>query len=83
MRSMTLHVSITFLFPPAVQVSFYPVSSVEADLRWIPNRHYTGFYPFAKLAFPELLPEWLSRVIVLDADAVLATDIAHLWSQFR
>ncbi len=66
-----------------MEVSLYLYSAVEDDVTWIPNKHYSGIYGLLKLTLPKLLPRWLSKVIVLDTDVTLATDISRLWAEFR
>ena len=36
-----------------------------------------------KLTLPKLLPKWLKKVIVLDTDVTLATDISKLYQHFN
>ncbi|KAK0049586.1 LARGE xylosyl- and glucuronyltransferase 1 [Biomphalaria pfeifferi] len=66
-----------------VQIGFYPADSVKPDISWIPNRHYSGVYGLMKLTLPKTLPSDMNKVIVLDTDVTLATDIAELWKIFR
>lgn len=67
---------------PQVQVSFYSSEDVVKDVSWIPNKHYSGIFGLLKLTLPKILPTSLDRVIVLDTDVVLATDIGRLWQLF-
>uniref|UniRef100_A0A8D8SAD0 Glycosyltransferase-like protein LARGE2 n=1 Tax=Cacopsylla melanoneura TaxID=428564 RepID=A0A8D8SAD0_9HEMI len=67
---------------PQVEVSFYLADSVVDDVSWIPNKHYSGVYGLLKLTLPKVLPETLSKTIVLDTDVIFATDIAQLWQLF-
>ncbi len=64
-------------------VSYYNISSVEDDVSWVPNKHYSGIYGLLKLTLPKVLPISLSKVIVLDTDVTLAADISLLWKHFR
>ena len=78
-------VTENFLFPfqlPQVKVDFYLSESVVNDVGWIPNKHYSGIYGLLKLTLPKILPSKLTKVIVLDTDVVLATDISRLWQLF-
>nr|XP_042705145.1 LARGE xylosyl- and glucuronyltransferase 2 isoform X6 [Chrysemys picta bellii] len=69
------------LFPDAVfQGSEQPLR--EAEVSWIPNKHYSGIYGLMKLTLTKALPSNLSKVIVLDTDITFATDIAELWAVF-
>ncbi|KAL1459095.1 hypothetical protein WDU94_011103 [Cyamophila willieti] len=67
---------------PQVEVSFYLADAVVDDVSWIPNKHYSGVYGLLKLTLPKVLPETLSKTIVLDTDVIFATDIAQLWQLF-
>ena len=46
----------------SVGVSFYPASSVNEDIDWIPNKHYSGIFGLMKLVLPKILPESLHKV---------------------
>uniref|UniRef100_A0AAQ4Q3U7 LARGE xylosyl- and glucuronyltransferase 2 n=1 Tax=Gasterosteus aculeatus aculeatus TaxID=481459 RepID=A0AAQ4Q3U7_GASAC len=59
------------------------VPSVQSEVSWIPNKHYSGIYGLMKLTLTKALPADLSKVIVLDTDITFATDIAELWGIFR
>lgn len=67
---------------PQVRVSFYLSESVVDDVSWVPNKHYSGIYGLLKLTLPKILPQNLHKVIVLDTDVTLATDISKLWKLF-
>ena len=62
----------------SVEVSFYSSDSVTEDVSWVPNKHYSGIYGLLKLTLPKILPESLKKVIVLDTDVTLATDISKV-----
>ena len=65
-----------------VEVIFYLAEESTSDVGWIPNKHYSGVYGLLKLTLPQLLPEWLDKVIVLDCDVTFAADVAELWAIF-
>lgn len=65
-----------------MEVSFYLAEKSTSDVGWIPNKHYSGVYGLLKLTLPQLLPEWLDKVIVLDCDVTFAADVAELWAVF-
>jgi len=67
---------------PHLEVSFYLAEESTSDVGWIPNKHYSGVYGLLKLTLPQLLPEWLDKVIVLDCDVTFAADVAELWAIF-
>ncbi|NWY54271.1 LARG2 glucuronyltransferase, partial [Chionis minor] len=82
---------------PSVHVSFYNADDLKAgtcphllpcrvtlqpEVSWIPNKHYSGIYGLMKLTLTKALPSNLSKVIVLDTDITFATDIAELWAVF-
>ena len=61
-------------------VSFYDLNDVVNQVSWIPNKHYSGVFGLLKLTLPNLLP--VPKVIVLDTDVILTTDISKLWQLF-
>ncbi len=61
-----------------VDVSLYLSDSVVDDVAWVPNKHYSGIYGLLKLTLPKILPSSLQKVIVLDTDVTLATDISKV-----
>lgn len=63
-----------------VNVTFYAAEEWIPKVSWIPNRHYSGVYGLLKLILPEALRE--DRVLVLDTDITLLTDISRLWNIF-
>lgn len=67
---------------PLVTVNFYPTKSLEKDVSWIPNKHYSSLFGLMKLVLHKALPEDLEKVIVLDTDVTFATDILQLWKIF-
>ncbi len=71
-------IKFLFLLFFAVEVSFYSSESVTDDVSWVPNKHYSGIYGLLKLTLPKLLPQSLTKVIVLDTDVTLATDISKV-----
>lgn len=62
---------------------FLLFSSLQSEVSWIPNKHYSGIYGLMKLVLTKTLPASLERVIVLDTDITFATDIAELWAVFH
>lgn len=65
-----------------VEVSFYLTDNLAADVSWVPNKHYSGVFGLMKLTLNKALPQALKKVIVLDTDITVATDIAELWNLF-
>lgn len=49
-------------------------------MSWIPNKHYSGVYGLLKLILPEVLA--VEKVLVLDTDVTVLTDLADLWDIF-
>ncbi|XP_013191389.2 xylosyl- and glucuronyltransferase LARGE1 isoform X2 [Amyelois transitella] len=68
---------------PDVKYTCYNAQKFLPQVSWIPNTHYSGVYGLTKLLFPEILPNSLERVIVLDSDLTFLCDIAELWTLFR
>ena len=66
----------------SVKVSFYDLNTVVEQVEWIPNKHYSGVYGLLKLTLPNILPKWLTKIIVLDTDVILATDVSKV-SEYR
>ncbi len=67
---------------PAVKISFYPATMAKEFVAWIPNSHYSGVFGLMKLTLPSLLPESIQKVIVIDTDVMLMSDILSLWEYF-
>ncbi|CAH8619272.1 unnamed protein product [Schistosoma rodhaini] len=61
---------------------FYSCNNYLADIWWIQSKHPSGVKPFLKLMITEILPLTISKVIVLDIDILLNTDIIELWKYF-
>ena len=67
---------------PDLTVSFYLVQKHIDKVAWIPNKHYSGVYGLLKIIILEILPSYIQKIILLDADLVFGEDIAKLWDQF-
>uniref|UniRef100_A0A6A7FS34 Glycosyltransferase-like protein LARGE1 n=2 Tax=Hirondellea gigas TaxID=1518452 RepID=A0A6A7FS34_9CRUS len=67
---------------PHVKVSFYLTDPLANEVSWVPNKHYSALFGLIKLTLNKALPVTLDRVIMLDTDITVATDIAELWSIF-
>lgn len=68
---------------PAVNFSFYTAENLIDKISWIPNFHYSGVYGLLKLTVPDALPSTIKRIIMLDTDIMLNSDIARLWNFFE
>ncbi|XP_063831751.1 xylosyl- and glucuronyltransferase LARGE1-like [Ostrinia nubilalis] len=68
---------------PDVKYTCYNAQNRLMQVRWIPNSHYSGIYALVKLLFPDILPDTLKQVIVLDSDLTFLCDVAELWTMFR
>ncbi|KPJ18829.1 Glycosyltransferase-like protein LARGE1 [Papilio machaon] len=68
---------------PDVKYTCYNAQNSLSQVRWVPNSHYSGIYALVKLLFPDILPDTLQQVIVLDSDLTFLCDIAELWNMFR
>ena len=64
---------------PSVNYSFYPISEVKKNVSWINS---TEQYSLMKLVLPSLLPSTVDRVIVLDSNIMILSDIQGLWTYF-
>lgn len=68
---------------PAIKVNYHLADAkLRSEVNWVPNKHYSGDYGLMKLILPKILPDTLQKVIVLDTDIALATDIGDLWKLF-
>lgn len=65
-----------------VKISLYSAENSTTEIAWVPNKHYSGVYGLLKLTLPNVLPQWLDKVIVLDCDVMFASDVAELWATF-
>ena len=52
------YIYVSFL----VAVSFYDTASVQAQVEWVPNKHYSGIFGLMKLMLPNVLPKNLTKV---------------------
>lgn len=52
------------------------------DVEWIQTPHYSGVYGLLKLIFPKIIPNYISKIIILDSDVVLNANILELWLLF-
>ena len=67
----------------AVNVSFYDITNHINNVRWVPNSHYSGVYGLMKLVFPNVVPDYIDKIIVLDTDLTFMGDISELWQLFE
>ncbi len=65
---------------PFVNYSFYSIDSVKSSVSWIPNAHYSGIFGLMKLTLPSLLS--IDKVIVMDIDVTIMSNIHNLWKLF-
>ncbi|CAH8602949.1 unnamed protein product [Schistosoma margrebowiei] len=65
-----------------MEYHFYSCGDYLADFWWIQSRHPSGAKPFLKLMIATILPPTINKVIVLDIDILLNTDIIELWNHF-
>ncbi|KAI2804333.1 hypothetical protein RDWZM_007773 [Blomia tropicalis] len=79
---LILHTLFRTWSVPELMVSFYLTDTLQSDVNWIPNKHYSGIYGLMKLILPKVLSEQMDKVIVLDTDITFATDITELWKLF-
>lgn len=65
---------------PQVKVSLHSAEIWIPKVSWIPNKHYSGVYGLLKLIFPDALSQ--DKVLALDTDITVLTDISLLWDEF-
>lgn len=70
------------IFIVAVNVTFYNITETVSDVRWVPNKHYSGIYGLLKLTFPKLVLI-TKKLVVLDTDLTFNGDIFELWQFFK
>ncbi|CAH8674520.1 unnamed protein product [Schistosoma rodhaini] len=68
---------------PNVEYYSYECNRYLDRLQWIVSKHPAGAKPFVKLLLPEILPPYVHKVIVLDLDMILNTNIVELWNHFE
>ena len=68
---------------PSVKYSFYFVPNVKQKVSWIPSTEYSEPYGLMKLILVSLLPLSVDRVIVLDNNITVVSDIQGLWGYFN
>ncbi|THD26988.1 LARG2 [Fasciola hepatica] len=67
---------------PRIQFTFYDFELYKDQISWIRSDHHSGIFGCGKLLLPEILPDNLTKVIVLDTDLLLHADIRELWTYF-
>lgn len=80
--NVLLKLNIFFKGFVLVNVTFYNITDVISDVRWVPNSHYSGIYGLLKLTFPKLIYS-TNKIIVLDTDLTFNSDIIELWRFFK
>ncbi|RLU22382.1 hypothetical protein DMN91_004660 [Ooceraea biroi] len=65
---------------PHVNVTFYGAETWVPRVSWIPNKHYSGVYGLLKLILPDAMQ--VERVLVLDTDVTVLSDVYPLWRMF-
>ncbi|GJQ75239.1 hypothetical protein Trydic_g9838 [Trypoxylus dichotomus] len=66
-----------------VNYSLYDVNKFKFHVSWVYTHHYSGIYGLLKLIFPDILPDDVSKIIVLDADIIFNGNILELWLIFN
>ena len=67
---------------PSVKYSFYQTEEIKPYVSWIPNSHYSGIFGLMKLLLPSVLLQ-IDKVIVLDTDITVVSNIHSLWVVFQ
>uniref|UniRef100_A0A5S6QQW4 Glycosyltransferase-like protein LARGE2 n=1 Tax=Trichuris muris TaxID=70415 RepID=A0A5S6QQW4_TRIMR len=70
---------------PQVSFSVYDCNrtSILEKVAWMPNSHYSGVFGLIKLILIDILPQNIDKVLVLDSDVLVLSDLADLWSVFK
>ncbi|CAL8081043.1 unnamed protein product [Calicophoron daubneyi] len=66
-----------------LEFSIYPLEPHLDKVNWIKTGHPAGLPGFTKILVPEILPQTLRKVIVIDSDALFNEDIGNLWAHFE
>lgn len=65
---------------PHVNVTLYGAETWVPRVSWVPNKHYSGVYGLLKLILPDAMR--VERVLVLDTDVTVLSDVYPLWRMF-
>ncbi|KAF7256576.1 hypothetical protein EG68_05865 [Paragonimus skrjabini miyazakii] len=65
-----------------VNFHVYSAESYTSSMKRIPNRHPAGVWGMVKLMVPEIVPQSVEKVIILDTDTIFNADVEELWSHF-
>ncbi|KAH8861374.1 LARGE xylosyl- and glucuronyltransferase 2 [Schistosoma japonicum] len=80
------NISLSTLFDtwnlPNIDVYFYQLELYLHKVSWIPSTHYSGLFGLTKLLIPEILPKSVKKVIHLDVDLLVNSDLLELWTHF-
>ncbi|THD27392.1 putative tata-binding protein-associated phosphoprotein [Fasciola hepatica] len=68
--------------PRRFSFHFYPIDKYMGQVKNLGSSHYSGSQSYLKLLLPYILPQNVDKVIMLDADMLLATSIHSLWRLF-
>ncbi|KAK9739570.1 Glycosyl transferase family 8 [Popillia japonica] len=66
-----------------VNISVYNVNNYLSKVSWLQTHHYSGVYGLSKLLFPEIVPEFVIKIIILDTDIIFNANIFELWMLFN
>ncbi|VDP81182.1 unnamed protein product [Echinostoma caproni] len=93
-RTITLHLLVDldahqFLYtefaqwqPQDMAIHFYSIELYMAQVQKFASSHYSGSRSYIKLLLPQILPPSVDKVIMLDADMLLAKSVYSLWGLF-
>ncbi|CAH8501160.1 unnamed protein product [Heterobilharzia americana] len=65
-----------------MNVYYYQLEDYMHKVSWIPSTHYSGLFGLSKLLIPEILPDSVEKVISLDVDLLVNSDLQELWNYF-
>ncbi|CAB3400326.1 unnamed protein product [Caenorhabditis bovis] len=66
-----------------VTFTLYDLDPFLKKVSWIPTEHYAGVYGLAKILLPDIIHKSVKKVILMDTDILLKTDIMELWRNFH
>nr|CAH8839800.1 unnamed protein product [Trichobilharzia regenti] len=67
---------------PNINVYYYHLEEYVNKVSWIPSTHYSGIFGLSKLLIPDILPDSVKKVISLDIDLLVNSDLLELWKYF-
>ncbi|GMT35690.1 hypothetical protein PFISCL1PPCAC_26987 [Pristionchus fissidentatus] len=68
---------------PSVRYHTYDMDKYKSRVDWIPNGHYSAVFGLIKLIIPDIVPEDVEEVLLLDSDLVVLNDLTPIFNSFK